>query len=380
MSLIVKSALCIVFSLFVGLAACAPKPAPAPSVPARPATAPPAPVATSNLPPPTSQDAAWDKVIAEAKKEGRVTPYTFFMVGDAGKAVAEAFEKKYGIKVEFVTGVGAVLMERIRAEAAAGKNIADTMDSAISIVATVKSLGLTQSWGQLPVTAEANVWRNSPIADPERHLLSGGIGVMTTYVNTQLVKAGEEPKSYNDLLSPQWKGKITVASPVTAPNIMFLLVTGVYDEAYLKKLAQQDLKIGPTIRDAENMLVRGEAAVMVPEADATIAAFLTQGAPVKPVDMAEGATSYSSLTVAMTKQAPHPNAARLFGNWLLSAEGQEVYFKAKGSLAIRKDVPDFRPPAARITYKKLVSLDFPGALEMARLQNERVVAKWLGLQ
>lgn len=363
--------------LLLVLIACAPKTSPPPA-PA-PVSSPVAPSATKAATP-TAEQAAWEKVIAEARKEGRVTPYTFFMIGDAGAAVANAFEKKYGIKVEFVTGVGAVLMERIRAEAAAGKNIADTVDSAISIVATMKSLGLTQSWGQLPATTDANVWRNNPIADPERHLLSAGIGVMTTFVNTQLVKSSEEPKSYNDLLSPLWKGKITVASPVTAPNIMFLLVTGVYGEAFLKKLAQQDLKVGPTIRDAENMLVRGEAAIMVPEADATMAAFLSQGAPVKPIDMAEGATSYSSLTIAMTKQAPHPNAARLFGNWLLSSEGQEVYFKAKGALAIRKDVPDFRPPAARITYKKLVSLDFPGALEMARLQNERIVAKWLGLQ
>lgn len=375
-----KRLLLFVALALVALVACTPAvtPPPAPVAPP-PASTAAAPAPASNLTPPTSQD-DWAKVMAEAKKEGRVTPYTFFMVGDAGKTVADAFEKKYGIKVEYVTGVGSVLMERIRTEAAAGKYVADTVDTAISIVASIKNAGLTQPWGALPALAEKGVWLADPVADPERHIVTGGVGIMTTFVNTQLVKPAEEPKSYKELLAPQWKGKMVVASPVTAPNLMYLLVTGVYDEAYLRSLAQQSLKAGPTIRDAETILVRGEAALMVPEADSVMSTFVAQGASVKPLDMAEGVTGFTSLSLALVKNAPHPNAARLFVNWLLSAEGQQVYFKAKATSPIRKDVPDFRPVAARLNYRKVMWLDLAGALEMGRLQNERIVAKWLGLQ
>ncbi|MBF8265567.1 MAG: iron ABC transporter substrate-binding protein, partial [Dehalococcoidia bacterium] len=84
---------------------------------------------SSNLPPPTSQDAAWDKIIEAAKKEGRVSVYSFNMTGDAGLAVTRAFEAKYGVKLDIITGGGAALAERIKTEKRMGTIVADVMDA-----------------------------------------------------------------------------------------------------------------------------------------------------------------------------------------------------------------------------------------------------------
>ena len=101
-------------ALLVMLGACAPKPSkPTPAV-VTPATA----LATSKAPVTAASQTSseWEKIVADAKKEGQVTLYSFGFTGDIGSAVAQGFKKAYGIKVDLVTGIGTVLMERIRTE------------------------------------------------------------------------------------------------------------------------------------------------------------------------------------------------------------------------------------------------------------------------
>lgn len=84
--------------------------------------------------------------------------------------------------------------------------------------------------------------------------------------------------------------------------------------------------------------------------------------------------------IALVKKAPHPNAARVFVNWLLSAEGQRVYAQAKVGFSMRKDVPDFSVPALKIQPKKINPMSLEVLLAASKLQNERVVAKLLGIE
>lgn len=363
--------------------ACTPKPSsttppmPAPTTAATPSSD------RVNAPAPTAEESNWAKVVAEAKKEGKATLYTFNFAGDVAGVVAKAFDEKYGIKLEFVTGIGAVLLERMKAEKAARRFIADIYTTAPSWVATAKNEGVTQSIGDLPVFKEKDVWAMAPRLDPEGHILAFGVSRSPPYVNTNLVKPGDEPRSYRDFLDPKWKGKIILSDPATDPLPIALYLLGkrhgFMDDDYARRLGQQELKMAPSIRDADNMLLRGEAPLRWLGTVTTLNVFIKEGAPIKPVDMAEGTRQAASPALGIAAEAPHPNAARLFINWLLSAEGQTIFHRFLGSDPVRSDVGDFGPPAGRIMAKKYLVVDLALELETVKTQRERLFQKALGL-
>lgn len=374
--------LSVVLALIV--AACAPKssssepPMPTPATVALPAPA------KATTPAPTSEEANWAKVVAEARKEGRVTLYTFTFTGDTGRVVAAAFESRYGIKVEMVTGVGAMLLERIRSEGAARKFVADTYDTDVAFVLTAKREGLTEPAGLLPMLQARESWNFFPNVDKEGHLNALGITWITPFVNTALVKAGEEPKSFQDVLAPKWKGKIVTGMPATDPLLPRLYAISkrdkVLDDNYFRQLGKQDMKVAATVRDADGVLMRGEASLRMLGAASIYNPFIQQGAHVKPVMMEEGAILIPSRPIALVKNGPHPNAARVLINWLLSPEGQLAFHKTGGTTSHRKDVPDFSPEGGKITPKKAWVSDLDVDNEVGRLQREKVLEKLLGLE
>ncbi|MBI4287137.1 MAG: extracellular solute-binding protein [Chloroflexi bacterium] len=366
----------IVLLVMVGCASSSPVPLSGTPTPVASA---PSTSAPASMPAPTG-DAEWAKVVAEAQKEGKVNIYTFWITGDASKAVADAFEKRYGIKVEMVTGVGSVLIERIKTEQIATKYVADTFDSAISLVAMAKEQGLLQKWGYLPILSEKDVWRIPPRVDAEDQIVDGGVGHVTTMVNTSLVKSGDEPKSFKDFLDPKWGGgKISIASPVTAPVSIMAYVAKMVDDDFFIRLGKNNPKIGPTVRDSINAVARSEAAVEFLMTDSITATLVARGAPLKAIELTEGALRIHGLTITLAKNAPHANAARVFTNWLLSREGQEAYHKASSSTPVRKDMPSFMPAAVTVDYKKVTNLGLEDMLKVSKIQGEGTVAKLLGL-
>ena len=378
-----KLYLVLLAALLVILGACAPKPSATPQPPVvTPAPAPATSKAPATAPPQVSSE--WEKIVAEAKKEGQVTLYSFGFTGDIGSAVAQGFRNAYGIKVDIVTGIGTVLMERIRSENRAGKFIADTYDTSAVFVAQAKADGLTVNAGELPVLNE-NVWQVHPRMDKEGHIYGTTIAVTTVYVNTSLVKAGDEPKSYKDLLDPRWKGKMVFPDPRTTPNAIRAYVAykkyGVLDDAYWSQLAKQDLRIAPTIRDLDSILARGEAAVGVSIVDSTVNPFIKDGAPVKPISVAEGiVVSTGAPAIAIVKNGPHPNATRLFLNWFFTQEGQKAYHETRASTSPRKDLPNFAPKAGLVPMNNIRLVDMDMEVETARVQREGIFAKLTGTE
>ena len=372
----------VLFSIYV--AGCTPRVSTTPT-PVPPQAAPALP--TTGVPIVSPEDAAWQKVVSEAKREGKVTLYTTGLTGEIGKAVAKVFENKYGINLEFVTGIATVHMERIKIELRAGKYIADTLDSSTSNVVMAKEEGLTVSMGDLPVLREKDVWAlQPPGVDREGHLIGWRAGVYPTFINSTLVKPGEEPRSYRELLEPRWRGKITLASPVTTPSIINVyLVTrkaGALDDDFWRSLGRQDLRIGPSFREPIAWLARGEVAVLLGLPDSNVAPFVKEGAPIKAIELAEGVAVFPQLVAfALIRNGPHPNAARVFVNWLLSQEGQQVYAEAAGGMTpLRKDTPDIRPPSLKVEMKKPLIVDFPMQMEATKLQRDGTLAKLLGLE
>ena len=361
--------------------ACAPKPAPLPSPTA------PAPVATPATAPlvkPVPETDSWAQVLSAAHKEGVVNVYTWVLAGDAGNVVSKAFKDKYGIELRLVTGIGPTLIERIKTELAAKKYVADTMDFATAQLAIAKDEGLTVPVGELPILAERDVWLVFPPLDLEKHIVGMGTGIIAPYVNTTMVKPGEEPRSYKDLLQPKWKGKLVAQDTNVGPLLNRLYAVMVpaklLDEDFFRGLGRQGIRMVPTARDADAVVVRGELPIIVPGSSLSMGPLVKEGAPVKPLDMEEGTINSVGPGIAMVKNAPHPNAARVFINWVLSAEGQRVLHEVRASTPIRKDVPDFVPAGARLTPRKFLVADMKVDVEAARLAREKVIARLIGLE
>lgn len=373
----------VVGALLMLGAACAPKGTPvAPPAPA----AQPAPVSrpAPATPAISPEEAAWGQVVAAAKKEGKVTLYSFSFTGDLAAALAKTFKTEYGISVDIIAGSGAVFLERIKTESRAGQYVADILEGAATNGVLAKQSKLSQAYGFLPALEQKGVWMFDPLTvDPEGHLLYYSPTLSTPWINTKLVSRGEEPRSWKDLLLPKWRGKILVIDPdsMPTPNIYYILLTRYlgFDDDYFRALGKQDLIIAPNQRDSDSKLARGESPLAYSTSLAAVSRMVADGAPIAPLDMREGVQGWAQ-TVNLVANAPHPNAARLFTNWLLAREGQTANAKIRSNLPLRTDVPDFSPEPARIKFTKIIPFTAKDTEDAAGVQRQRVLSRLWGRQ
>lgn len=337
-------------ALFLALLlACTPTapPAPSPSAPVTtPGTLPSRPTAT-----PAPADAAWDKVVAEAKKEGRVTIYSFNFLGDSAVALGRAFRNRYGIEVDVISGRGAEFLERLKTEQRVGKMMGDLMEGSNIHTRNLKLQGLTDSLADIPVLKEKDVWWIAPtFMDPDAHFLGFTRFYLSPWVNTRLVKSGDEPRSWYDLLQPQWRGKITMGDP-NISNLLYYFVVFIEQKRlepdYLKKLAAQDIVFSRGTVDSIEKVARGDVPIAMLSSPTEATTFIKEGVPIKAIDMKEGVVA-NLHAISLVKGSPHPNAGRLFVNWLLSEEGQKAWAEIRSIAVLRKSVPDPTHPGARI--------------------------------
>ena len=271
----------------------------------------------------TSAPAADQALIDAAKKEGSVTWYTTLIINQFTRPAAEAFEKKYGIKVEYIRADPNEIALRISNEAKAGKVLADIFDG-FGMPALVRA-GFVEKW--IPDTAKR---LPQQFRDPNEYWAAPNIFVLTPGFNTDLVKKGTEPKTFADLLDPKWRGKMVWSSRMSAssaPGFIGAALTEMGDEKgmdYLRKLAEQKIvNVDAAARQLMDQIIAGEYPVGLQMFNHHAVISASQGAPSAWIAM-EPATVVLSV-LHLTTKSPHPNAGKLLFDFLQSEEGQKLF-------------------------------------------------------
>jgi iron(III) transport system substrate-binding protein len=253
-----------------------------------------------------------------ARAEGEVVLYSS-LNNEQIVTLIDAFKKKYPfIKASFYRATSERVLQRVITEAKAGRFAVDVLTSAGFQVQLMKEAGLTQKF----VPPEASAY-NEGFKDPDGHWINVHSLLNTMGYNTQLVRANEAPKRYEDLLAPKWKAKIGVNLQDPEWYVNLQRRWGKEKaKAFLKALAAQQ----PAVRDGHNitaqLLAAGEFQVVSNTYAHILARIKNQGGPVQYV-FDEPVITYIH-PIGLAKSAPHPDAGKLLISFILSVEGQKM--------------------------------------------------------
>jgi iron(III) transport system substrate-binding protein len=266
-------------------------------------------------------------LIEAAKKEGKVVWYTTLIVTQAIRPLKEAFEKTYpGIELQYARADEAPTAAKILAEAQASRLQADIFDG-ISNMVPLKRAGLvvphgSPSAGKIP----------AELKDQQGYWISILLYVFSPGINTTLVSKEQAPKTYQDLLDPRWRGKMawnpgSIAGALGFVGATLMSMGDARGMDYLKALsAQRIVNIEASSRAILDQVIAGEYPIGLMMFNHHTVISAQKGAPsdwikLEPVPVALDA-------VAILKDAPHPNAAKLLVDFLTSEDGQRVLQKA----------------------------------------------------
>lgn len=303
------------------------------------------------------------ELIEAAKKEGSVVWYGSEDLMTV-TAVAKAFEAKYpGIKA---------LPERSGAERNF-QRVSQEYDSGIHAVDVISSSNPAPMlvWKRNAVLAPylpAEVAAKWPAEarDPDGFFAADCLTFSVMGYNTRLLKAEDAPKSLTELLEPKWKGKLVKAHPGYSGVIVTttIAVSKALGWDFFEKLGKQQVLQVQSATEPPKKLALGERPVMVDGSEATALVLLADGAPIKIIYPSEGATAVT-LNAGLMAAAPHPNAARLFLNFMYSREGQQAFVDT----GFRSFSPDVKEPASWTPFAQIKRLTVDPA-EQEKLTDE----------
>jgi ABC-type Fe3+ transport system substrate-binding protein len=289
-------------------------------------------------------------LVRAAEQEGEVVWYTTYIVNLAVRPLAAAFEKKYPkIKLRYVPAPPAEGVTRLLNENRNGSVQADVFDSG-TVFVPAHAAGMVASYK--PRAAEAF---QADYKDPEGYWTAANLQVATASVNTDLVKAADVPKTYDDLLLPRWKGRIAWSDNHSSTGatgfIGNILLTRGPEKGmeYLRALAQQRVStVAAVQRVVLDQNIAGQYPLVLSIYNYHAQISMAEGAPIRWLKMEPVVSSFG--TVSLLKSARHPNAAKLFIEFFLSEEGQTVLRDAN-YLPIHPNVPpkvpDLMPEAGQ---------------------------------
>jgi iron(III) transport system substrate-binding protein len=286
------------------------------------------------------------RLLEGARKEGQVMVYSSMIADQALRPLFDGFQKKYPfMKPQYVRDDPPQQLQKMMAEARSGHMVADVLEST-SLEVPIRAANINQPFWSPEIEAYAPERR-----DPQNFWAPTRFSYLGACYNTDLVKPGQQPKSFQDFLAPQWKGKIAWSSTVIGAMLFITGVRNFMGEdkalAYLRELAKQDIApIASANRVVVDRVMAGEYALCLDSFLHHPIISARKGAPVAPLPLDPVLTVVSS--VMLPKTPPHPHAAMLFIDYLLSKDGQEKlqgadYFPAHPEVPASPDLDKIVP-------------------------------------
>ena len=343
------------------------------------------PVSAQSPKAPSRSQTEWDRVVKAARSEGKVV-----IAGPSGLQWRNAtmmFESDYpGVGVEFMGGLGRDHVTRLLAERRGGQFQWDVLIVGAATGVSLKPESVLDPLTGalvLPDVLNDRAWLGGFAdgwMDREQRLVYCFMAEAPpeVYVNRDFVTERELSR-VEDLVDPKWRGKISWNEPrspgggsLQAANLLYLL-----GEDFLRRLLRQDIAPAEDLRQQTDWIVRGKFPIAMSLDYRFLAEFQKNGVglnvvPLAPDSPAGGALRLSpgSGCIMLINRAPHPNAARVFINWLLSRKGQNDYVKETMVSSRRLDVIHGREIARPKPGGKYYSLSKEGMLQY----NDRAIA------
>jgi iron(III) transport system substrate-binding protein len=284
-----------------------------------------------------------ESTIEAAKREKTLVFYTS-MTADQAQKMLNAFQAKYPfIQPKIFRAVGERLLTKIMAEAQAGKYEFDVVQSAESQAYFLKKRNLLLRY----VSPEIK-YIQKPFFDPDGYWAAVYVMPNVIAYNTQMVKRSEVPTTDEDLLHPKWKGKIGMDH--TKPEWFAWKLKRLGQEkglAYMKKLAAQELRLYAGLSLLTQLLAAGEFPLV-------LNTYLHNAEEIKrksgPVDWVTQNPVFTKLQpLGIGAKAAHPNAAKLFSDFMWSEEGQKI-IASFGRIPTRRGVVTYVQGLDKLTY------------------------------
>jgi iron(III) transport system substrate-binding protein len=313
--------------------------------------------------------AAQDPRLEAARKEGKVVWYTSLALSSSEK-VAKLFETAYpGVKVEVHRTGSQRILQRMMQELQSNiRNVDVVHTSDAGHYVLLKEKKLLMRYTPAGVDAFAPGFKDR---DGFHYGLRATVNVIA--YNSKTIPAAEAPRAWKDLLDPKWRGRLVTAHPgysgVIATHVLALVHLHGWD--YFKALAQNKPMLVQSAVDPSGIVASGERPVAVNGGDYTFYQAKKKGNPVEIVYPKEGVPLVVSPS-AITSFAPHPNAARLFTDFIFSRDVQQVLADTEG---LYSGHPQVTSPAdkPRLPDLKLLPVD----AEELEKRNEEIKARFI---
>ncbi len=252
------------------------------------------------------------RLVAGAKKEGVVNIYSSVTVDDM-KVLASAFEKKYGVKLQVWRASSESILQRALVEFRGGRYDVDSIETSAAEMESLHRERLLQEV-RTPLLADI-----VPAAlRPHREWIGDRLNIISAAYNPNLVRKQDAPKSYDDLLDPKWKGKLGIEAD---DSVWFgALATEIGEAKALKLFRDLARSNGLSVRKGHtliaNLVISGEIPFALTVYHYKAEQLKNSGAPIEWYVLPPGLARF--LGAGVMRRAPHPHAAVLFLDFMLS--------------------------------------------------------------
>ena len=277
-----------------------------------------------------------------AKKEGEVTWYISHYTSEGAEDLGRNFTEIYGIKVNVVRTTAQVAYQRLLQDIKNNQAVCDVFSSTdVGHFVRLTAQGRFEKY--VPET-ESKILPEFRNFDPAGYYHTTSAGLVLLTYNSEKVKAEDAPKKWTDLLDLKWKGKVSTGHPGFSGYVgtWVLTMRKLYGWQYFENLEKNKPQIGRSINDTVTALTAGERQVAA-GADGSTLFSASRGNPLAIAYPSDGSVLIIAPS-AIVKGSKHPNAAKLFMEYLYSIEAAKINAKHFG-IPMRPEVP--APPGAK---------------------------------